>query len=236
MDEASKLGHIAPLELHLANNSSRPCEYIDLSMNEASTNGHIHILEWWRTSGLDLRWGSTNTESRIDVEKWLQIKLFEPYPMDLASDGGHVAVLEWWKANTATLTFSSGCRGVIMISLQQRGGSCELQRTCESTPFYAMDMASKNGREVLDWWMESGLALKWYQPMNLENFLEWWRFSGQWESGARHCAIFFSFATATLKLLYKHGSICSATLEETFTSKAPANMMCPCSSLRSGDP
>jgi hypothetical protein len=51
------------------------CIVSDNIMDEASQNGHVTVLEWWRDSGWEYRYSSKT--------------------MDRASANGHVAVLDW---------------------------------------------------------------------------------------------------------------------------------------------
>ncbi|KAI5297345.1 hypothetical protein KEM55_004831, partial [Ascosphaera atra] len=52
-------------------------EYGPDSVDAASRAGYVHVLEWWRTSGLPL--------------------LYTEHAMESASAQGHIAVLDWWK-------------------------------------------------------------------------------------------------------------------------------------------
>lgn len=59
-------------------------EYLADAMDGASRAGFVEVLEWWRTSGLELRYTERALES--------------------ASAEGQIAVLEWWKKASATAT------------------------------------------------------------------------------------------------------------------------------------
>ncbi|KAI9798469.1 MAG: hypothetical protein M1825_005349 [Sarcosagium campestre] len=54
-----------------------PREYSHEAIDGASKAGFVHILDWWRNSGLELRYSEAALEQ--------------------ASSKGHIAVLEWWR-------------------------------------------------------------------------------------------------------------------------------------------
>ncbi|KAJ3357586.1 hypothetical protein GGF32_000937 [Allomyces javanicus] len=59
--------------------SGIPLKYSNSAMDMASKLGNVHVLQWWRDSGLDLKY-SRNAVS------W-------------AAARGHMDVLEWWNAS-----------------------------------------------------------------------------------------------------------------------------------------
>ncbi|CAK7211985.1 hypothetical protein SBRCBS47491_001309 [Sporothrix bragantina] len=67
-------------------------QYDAEALDGASKNGYVHVLEWWRRSGLPLKY----TEAALEQ----------------ASAKGHVRVLEWWReaalANPATIVLKPG--------------------------------------------------------------------------------------------------------------------------------
>jgi len=154
-------------------------EKFDLSVDEnfikhASMNGCVNFLEWWRSSGLELKYtvdaiDYASQNGHVNVLDWwlkahnefgLELKYTDA--IDWASSKGHVDVLEWW------------------LKVYNESG-LELKYSCS-----CMDFASKNGHvDVLEWWLKVhksyGLELKYTDDaMNLasENGyiggLEWW--------------------------------------------------------------
>ncbi len=57
-------------------NSGLPLKYDKNALYLASSNGHVNVLEWWKNSGLLLQ--------------------YSQYALNNASLNGHVNVLEWW--------------------------------------------------------------------------------------------------------------------------------------------
>ena len=51
--------------------------YSDLTMDVASAKGYIHVLNWWKESGLELQ--------------------YSYHSMNWASEHGHINVLQWWR-------------------------------------------------------------------------------------------------------------------------------------------
>jgi len=95
-DKASAVfGRTQILEFWRTSPSFLTKEYNAEALDGASRGGFINVLEWWRTSGLPLK--------------------FTEQALEQASSSGHLAVLEWWKSlsmavddNTASRSDSKG--------------------------------------------------------------------------------------------------------------------------------
>lgn len=61
--------------------------YTEAALENASARGHIHVLKWWKQSGLPLRVGRV---------------------MDLASKSGHTEVLDWWLRSGIEVKYDHG--------------------------------------------------------------------------------------------------------------------------------
>ncbi len=107
--------------------SGLPLKYTDLAMKWASNNGHVAILEWWKQSGLVLK--------------------YDGHAMSLASFAGQVAVLEWWKQSGLPLKYG----------------------------YIALELAAIQGHgAILEWWKQSGLFRP-GMPFDPKPNLEWWK-------------------------------------------------------------
>lgn len=146
-----------------------PRDYDSEPLDEASRKGHIHVLQWWKDSGLPLRYGLV---------------------MDVASAWGQPAVLEWWKNSGLPLEYdrtalrSASYRGEVeVLEWWKRSGLrliYDKDVLVEATKF--------NRVEVLEWWKNSGLTVH-YLLVEIEAALEdaigggkeameWWKGNG----------------------------------------------------------
>lgn len=84
VDDVSAFGYIDVLNWLRASSAASgvPLQYTEEAMNEASANGHVHILQWWLDSNLELK--------------------YSPYAFILAKRYGRKNVLKWWKESGLT--------------------------------------------------------------------------------------------------------------------------------------
>ncbi|KAL3470750.1 hypothetical protein BJX99DRAFT_41366 [Aspergillus californicus] len=150
-------------------------EYIADAMDGASRAGFIGVLEWWRFSGLELRYTERALES--------------------ASAEGRVAVLDWWKqaAESASPTKSTPLKvGKSVLLAAQSGRTASLAWwDASGIPYTHAEsvarIASTHGHvHVLDFWYKLKGAKMIFDCQVLvgptknghDNVLEWWRRSG----------------------------------------------------------
>jgi hypothetical protein len=95
-------------------NSGLELKYTKKALNYASEYGHVNVLEWWLKSGLPLK--------------------YDDWALFLASHSGHVNVLEWWKNSGLELKYDKRYDKRIHVNLH-----------------YTLD------KNVLEWWKNSGL-------------------------------------------------------------------------------
>jgi hypothetical protein len=161
-----KYGKVDVLMFLLEKHNSLISGFTSEALNYASQNGHVNVLEWWKNSGLELK--------------------YDEYALSLASKNGHVNVLDWWFKSGLPLKYDeyalnhASCYGNINVLDWWKNSGLPLRYN-----EYALDYASSNGHvEVLTWWKNSGLPLKYseYALKSLEegnvNVLEWWKNSG----------------------------------------------------------
>jgi hypothetical protein len=166
VDLACVNGHTNTLTW-LINNLPHDSHYTEWALYYASACGHINVLDWWRNSGLELKYNSwilndINPKEHINVFNWwrnsgLELKYSEG-ALNNASSNGDINILDWWRNSGLELKYSKD----------------------------ALNWASFNGHiNVLEWWFNSGLELKYDQEAlynasykNHINVLEWWFNSG----------------------------------------------------------
>jgi hypothetical protein len=108
-------------------------------MDGASRMGFVHVLDWWRRSGLPLKY----TEAALET----------------ASGNGHIAVLEWWKAQACIDSNSAG--GISELDRVDSAGHTSPTGLplIRLKPGKSICFAAQNGHtEVVRWWLESGIT------------------------------------------------------------------------------
>ena len=103
IDTCYKLGLINVLKKLKKNNENF---VLATSIDYASKNGHIKILEWFKNSGLEFKYtvdaiNIASANGHIGILDWfknsnLEFKYTE-YAIDIASANGHVGILDWFK-------------------------------------------------------------------------------------------------------------------------------------------
>jgi hypothetical protein len=105
-------------------------EYTNAALDGASRMGFVHVLEWWRCSGLPLKY----TEAALEQ----------------ASGNNHIAVLDWWKAQhyaeDSNLSTDNAGRAPISGPIKLKPGK-------------SICYAAQNGHvDVVQWWLKSGIS------------------------------------------------------------------------------
>lgn len=165
-------------------------EYIADSMDGASRAGFIDVLEWWRTSGLELRYTeraleSASAEGRVDVLNWWK-KAAEtasracPLPLKvgksvlLAAQSGRTASLAWWDASGIPYTHAESVARIAsthghvhVLGFWYRLKGAKMIFDCQ-----VLVGPTKNGHDnVLEWWRQSGLRVE-FKTCDIEEALE----------------------------------------------------------------
>ncbi|KAI8811095.1 hypothetical protein BJ742DRAFT_851351 [Cladochytrium replicatum] len=127
-------------------------------MNHGSTKGFIPVLDWWKASGLKLK--------------------YDVYPMDAIELEGSVAVLDCWRTSGLDLKYSSNSMkwkscGAGMAEIEWIGTEVDI-------PIYttAVSMFFNGGLALR--WTEAGINQCWLQSTlhGRVEVLEWWKSSG----------------------------------------------------------
>ncbi|KNE69744.1 hypothetical protein AMAG_14285 [Allomyces macrogynus ATCC 38327] len=98
---ASAAGDLVILDAWRDVNPSKLQVVVELCINKACLHERVNVLEWWRVSGMPLKYSSS--------------------AMDMASKLGHVRVLQWWRDSGLKLKYSrnavsgAAARGHIVV-------------------------------------------------------------------------------------------------------------------------
>ncbi|KAI9220317.1 hypothetical protein BC828DRAFT_127831 [Blastocladiella britannica] len=137
--------------------SKLPLLYTKASLNNASLNGEIGVLDWWaRESGLPLRFSQAAVDlgssgGHLPILRWwwdayatgaIDRFLFSRSAMMRASANSHLTTLDWWKMIASTHATTD--RPVVLIY-----DSALVLRTA----------VARNKRDVFEWWVASGLLV-----------------------------------------------------------------------------
>jgi len=165
-------------------------EYIADAVDGASRAGFVNVLEWWRTSGLELRYTeraleSASAEGRVDVLEWWKNASAnappdKPIPLKvgksvlLAAQSGSTASLAWWDASgipyshaesVARIASTHGHVHVLDLWYRLKGPKMIFDNQ-------VLVGATKNGHDhVLEWWRRSGLRVE-FKTCDIEEALE----------------------------------------------------------------
>ncbi|GAB1202885.1 hypothetical protein APSETT445_001509 [Aspergillus pseudonomiae] len=165
-------------------------EYIADAMDGASRAGFVNVLEWWRTSGLELRYTeraleSASAEGRVSVLDWWKKAAANAPPSDpiplkvgksvlLAAQSGRTASLAWWDASgiayshaesVARIASTHGHVHVLDFWYRLKGAKMIFDSQVLVGP-------TKNGHDnVLEWWRQSGLRVE-FKTCDIEEALE----------------------------------------------------------------
>ncbi|EAW06635.1 uncharacterized protein ACLA_083300 [Aspergillus clavatus NRRL 1] len=165
-------------------------DYIADAMDGASRAGFVDVLEWWRTSGLELRYTeraleSASAEGRVAVLAWWKnasanAPPTHPIPLKvgksvlLAAQSGRVESLAWWDASgipyshaesVARIASTHGHVHVLDFWYKLKGPKIIFDSQLLVGP-------TKNGHDnVLEWWRRSGLRVE-FKTCDIEEALE----------------------------------------------------------------
>ena len=160
------------------------------AVDGASRAGFVHVLEWWRTSGLPLLYTersleSASAEGHIPVLEWWKntsanAPVSDPIPLKtgksilLAAQSGRTSSLAWWDASGIPYTHSDsvtriasthGHVPVLALWHHLKGPKLIFDNQ-------VLVGATKNGHvDVLEWWRRSGLRVE-FKTCDIEEALE----------------------------------------------------------------
>ncbi|KAI9179514.1 hypothetical protein H9P43_004840 [Blastocladiella emersonii ATCC 22665] len=147
--DAARRGHVSAFTILLAPGAPR-VPYSEGVLDFVSGNGHVAVLEWWRMSGLALRYSAAallhaSAAGHVRVLQWwrdsgLPVR-YGAKPMKAASRNGHIHVLDWW-LNLRALDWW------LASGLELR----------YSLPDVLVHSQRWDQHSVVQWWADSGLA------------------------------------------------------------------------------
>ncbi|KAG0142878.1 hypothetical protein CROQUDRAFT_97026 [Cronartium quercuum f. sp. fusiforme G11] len=164
---SSAWGRVDVLEWAIKSKFGIPKQLNENSIDEASRNGHVNILEWWKQSNLKLTYSINSLNlatqnSNLNVLNWwkcsgLELKIGNVLDFGLTLDS-----LNWWKKSGLNLNYSklalyqASCQGNLNVLdwwLNESG----LQLVFDKDVLIG---STKNGKvESLNWWSKSGLTI-----------------------------------------------------------------------------
>jgi hypothetical protein len=121
-------------------------DYSTEAIDGASKSGFVHVLDWWRKSGLPLKYTAS--------------------AMEQASSKGHILVLEWWKEaslHQGSYHVDSETRHRHGLPAMDEGPSTpsEAQPALKLKPGKSLLAAAQNNQPlVLRWWDNSGIQIQ----------------------------------------------------------------------------
>ena len=165
-------------------------QYMTDAMDGASRAGFTNVLEWWRTSGLPLKYSersleSASAEGQISVLEWWKSASAsgspsKPIPLKvgksvlLAAQSGRPASLEWWDASglpyshaecVTRIASTHGHVHVLESWYRLKGPKMIFDNQVLVGP-------TRNGHDnVLEWWRQSGLRVE-FKTCDIEEALE----------------------------------------------------------------
>ncbi|KAL4885656.1 hypothetical protein BJY04DRAFT_205373 [Aspergillus karnatakaensis] len=165
-------------------------DYIADAMDGASRAGFINVLEWWRTSGLELRYTeraleAASAEGRVDVLDWWKraaalaprtqpLSLKVGKSVLLAAQSGRTASLAWWDASGIPYTHAESVARIAsthghvhVLDFWYKLKGAKMIFDCQ-----VLVGPTKNGHDnVLEWWRRSGLRVE-FKTCDIEEALE----------------------------------------------------------------
>ena len=187
---SSTYGNTALLDWWLSCPDIPTNDYLPDAVDGASRAGFIHVLDWWRTSGLPLRYTeraleSASAEGRTAVLDWWKHTSdiapdYDPIPLKigksvlLAAQSGRTGSLEWWDKSgipfshaesVARIASTHGHVPVLNLWYELKGSKIIFDNQ-------VLVGATKNGHvDVLEWWRRSGLRVE-FKTCDIEEALE----------------------------------------------------------------
>ncbi|DAA79164.1 TPA_exp: Uncharacterized protein A8136_2949 [Trichophyton benhamiae CBS 112371] len=164
-------------------------DYLTDAMDSASRAGYIHVLDWWRNSGLPLLYTeraleSASAEGHIPVLSWWRnasecspehsLPLKVGKSVLLAAQSGRTNSIAWWDQSGIPYSYTESVARI--ASTHGHVHVLELWYKLKGTKMIFDNQvlvgATKNGHvDVLEWWRRSGLHVE-FKTCDIEEALE----------------------------------------------------------------
>lgn len=148
-------------------NSGLPLKYTEAALEQASSQGHIEVLEWWKSLSTVV----DDSTAELDAAS---IRLKPGKSICYATQNGHTEVVAWWMQSGIafphedTVAKLASTHGHVDI-LQQWHDVKQEKIIFDNQVLVG---ATKNGHvDVLEWWRKSGLKVE-YKTCDVEEALE----------------------------------------------------------------
>lgn len=169
-DVASAWDRVNVLEWALHGGFGILTDATESALNEATVNGHVSTLEWWKHSGVPLQIGNVMDYASLDsktasLEWWAHSGLEGKYSrmaLSNATNQGHTKVLDWWLKSGLQLVYDKE----ILVGATKYGKVESLEWWLKSrlrVPYTifdieeAMEDCTSRQVEVHQWWQRQGL-------------------------------------------------------------------------------
>ncbi|ORZ32180.1 hypothetical protein BCR44DRAFT_1392096 [Catenaria anguillulae PL171] len=152
-------------------------QYSEWALDAASFNGHLKVLQWFKSNGLELKHHQGLVVDKaaavglVDVIQWWHSQhplvrfMYTTNAADTASMNGHVQVLQWFldaglelKYTEQAIDCASQCGRVFVLDWWVRNRA-RLPAGLQFTSNALVHSHRIAGPQVLDWWRTSRLVL-----------------------------------------------------------------------------
>lgn len=151
--------------------SGLPMKFTEAALEQASSQGHLPVLEWWKSTQTP----SSELDGSLAVDSGKAIRPLKPgKSICYATQNGHAAVVHWWLHST--IAFPHEDSVAKLASTHGHVSILDLWHAGKGSKMIFDNQvlvgATKNGHvKVLEWWKQSGLRVE-FKTCDVEEALE----------------------------------------------------------------
>ncbi|KAI7172982.1 flavoprotein, partial [Hortaea werneckii] len=144
-----------------------PLKFTEAALEQASAQGHLPVLEWWKQQS------TTVDDMSVSVDS-SKVRLKPGKSICYATQNGHTEIVRWWcqsgipfphEDTVAKLASTHGHTDILQLWHELKGSKMIFDNQ-------VLVGATKNGNvRVLEWWKRSGLKVE-YKTCDVEEALE----------------------------------------------------------------